>query len=80
VIPILREYLKDGILDPNEDLDEHTAAEIHAAADRDAQIGLLSENLMLYIKKFGDENKAGKLINNEYITCFAETLRAEFGY
>jgi hypothetical protein len=80
VIPILREYLKDGILDPNEDLKEHTATEIHTVADRDAQIRLLSENLMLYIKEFGDENADGEIINNEYIARFVENLRAEFGY
>lgn len=82
VIPILREYVKDGILDTIENLAavEHTAAEIHAAADRDTQITFLSDNLMLYINEFGNKNAAGETINNEHITGFVESLRTEFHY
>ena len=82
VIPILREYVKDGILDTIENLTptEHTAEEIHTAPDRDSQLGLLSENLMLYIKEFGNRNRDGEIIGNEYISNFVEELRTEFGY
>lgn len=82
VIPILREYVKDGILDTIEDLipSEHTIAEIHTAGDRDSEVTFLSENLMLYTKRFGDVNKDGEIINNEYIARFVESLRAEFHY
>lgn len=82
VIPILREYIKDGILDTIENLipNEHTAAKIKAEPDRKSQIGLLSENLMLYIKEFNSENTGREIINNEYITRFVESLRTEFNY
>jgi MoxR-like ATPase len=80
VIPILREYVKDGILDTIEDLNEYAAADIHTAGDRDSQVALLSENLMLYIKVFGSENAGGEIINNDYIAGFVEELRTKFGY
>jgi MoxR-like ATPase len=80
VIPILREYVKDGILDTIEDLNEYAAADIHAAGDRDSQVALLSENLMLYIKEFGSEIAGGEIINNDYIAGFVEELRTQFGY
>ena len=80
VIPILREYVKDGILDTIEDLNESSVAEIHSAVDRDAQVALLSDNIMLYIKEFGSKNAGGEIINNDYITVFVERLRTQFGY
>jgi len=82
VIPILREYVKDGILDSIEDLIsvEHSFKDIKAAPDRETQIKLLSDNIMLYVKEFGNVNKDGKTINNEYIGEFVENLRIEFMY
>lgn len=80
VIPILREYLKDGILETIEELVEHSVNEIYAAPDRDEQIKLISENIMLYIKEFGNVNANGDTINNEYISNFVEELRIKFHY
>lgn len=72
VVPILREYVKDGILDVTENLIplEHTAAEIHSAASGDEQIKMLSENIMMYVKEFGNLNKSNILIDNTYIGAF----------
>lgn len=82
VIPILREYVKDGILDSIEDLisAEHSVKDIKAEPHRENQVKLLSENIMLYVKEFGNVNKDGKAINNEYIGEFIENLRIEFAY
>lgn len=82
VVPIMREYVKDGILDVTENLvaNEHTVAEIHSAATGDEQVALLSENLMLYIKEFGNLNKSNVTIDNEYIGKFIGDLRKEFSY
>lgn len=82
VVPILREYVKDGILDVTENLIplEHTAAEIHAAASGDEQIEMLSENIMMYVKEFGNLNKSNVLIDNAYIATFIEELRREFNF
>ncbi|MFS0594432.1 AAA family ATPase [Cytobacillus horneckiae] len=82
VIPILREYVKDGILDSIEDLAslEHTEKEIKRASTVDEKLNLLAENIMLYVKEFGNKNKSGEIINNEYIGNFIEKLRVEFSY
>lgn len=82
VVPIMREYVKDGILDVTENLvaNEHTVAEIHSAATGDEQVALLSENIMLYIKEFGNLNKSNVTIDNEYIGKFIDDLRKEFSY
>lgn len=82
VVPIMREYVKDGILDVTENLvaSEHTVVEIHSAPTGDEQIELLSENLMLYIKEFGNLNKSNVIIDNEYIGKFIDDLRKEFNY
>lgn len=82
VVPIMREYVKDGILDVTENLiaSEHTVTEIHFAATGDEQIELLSENLMLYVKEFGNLNKSNITIDNEYIGKFIDNLRKEFNY
>lgn len=82
VVPILREYLKDGIFDVTENLVplEHSAAEIHSATSGDEQIDMLSENLMLYVKEFGNLNKSNVIIDNSYIGIFIDELRKEFGY
>lgn len=82
IVPILREYIKDGILDTIEDLIslEHTPAEIKGAADREGQVQLLSDNIMIFIKEFGNPGKSGQRIDNEYIGSFIENLCTEFGY
>lgn len=82
VVPILREYVKDGILDVAEDLIplEHSPAEIHAATSGDEQIEMLSENLMMYVKEFGNLNKSNAVIDNSYIGAFIDDLRREFGF
>lgn len=82
VVPILREYVKDGILDATENLIplEHSPAEIHAAGSGEEQVSLLSENIMLYVKEFGNLNKSNATIDNEYIAKFIDELCKEFGY
>lgn len=82
VVPILREYIKDGILDSYEDLKsiEHTPSEILTAghADRPKMLG---ENIMLYVKHFGEKNGAGvKTIDNEYIAQAIEDVCTTLGY
>lgn len=82
VVPILREYVKDGIFDVAENLipTEHTASEIHSATSGDEQITMLSENIMLYVKEFGNLNKSNAIIDNAYIGAFIDNLRREFSY
>ena len=82
VIPILREYVKDGILDVTESLTplEHMPSEIHTAGSGEEQISLLSENIMLYVKEFGNLTKSNAIIDNAYIGKFIDDLRKEFGY
>lgn len=82
VIPILREYVKDGILDASENLVplEHSTAEISSAGNGEEQISLLSENIMLYVKEFGNLTKSNATIDNAYIGKFIDDLRKEFGY
>ena len=82
MIPILREYVKDGILDVTESLTplEHMPSEIHAAGSGEEQISLLSENIMLYVKEFGNLTKSNAIIDNAYIGKFIDDLRKEFGY
>lgn len=80
VIPILREYVKDGILDSFEDLikNEHSANDISNAGD--TRISLLGENIMMYVKHFGESNSAGEVIDNNYIANFIEDLCSQLGY
>lgn len=61
VIPILKEYIKDGILDTTDDLKdlEHTAADINAGSDPDMRNSMIGDNIMLYAKEFG--NKIGQV-------------------
>lgn len=82
IIPILREYVKDGILDALEDLAEreHRVSEIAAAATRGEKILLASDNIMLLAKEFGSTAKSGEEINNEYVGRFLEQLAAALGY
>jgi hypothetical protein len=81
VIPILREYVKDGILDSFEDLiqNEHSIDAIKSATG-DERIEMLGENIMMFIKHFGEPNALGKTIDNEYIADFIEALCNALGY
>ena len=81
IIPILREYVKDGILDTIEDLiaKEHSPSEIRAA-DRSKRVRLMRDNIMLYAKEFGSMTQAGKRIDNEYVGNFMEEVRTQIGY
>lgn len=82
VIPILREYVKDGILDTVEDLIalEHTPADIQAESDQKRRLHMLSENIMLYIKEFGGLNKNGSRIDNEYVGKFIDEIIIALGF
>lgn len=81
VVPILKEYVKDGIIDSFEDLKsiEHTCADIVAATGAD-RVKLLGENIMAYVKHFGENNMSGVCINNSYIADFIEELCNQLGY
>lgn len=82
VVPILREYVKDGILDVTENLVplEHSENDIFAAGSGDEQISMLSENIMLYVKEFGNLNKSNVQIDNAYVGSFIDNLRKAFSY
>ena len=82
IIPILREYVKDGILDTIEDLKaiEHTPSEIRDTADRGERVCFISDNIMLYAKEFGNMARSGKRIDNEYVGTFIEEVRTKIGY
>lgn len=82
IIPILREYVKDGILDTIEDLKaiEHTPSEIRDAVDRGERVRFISDNIMLYAKEFGNMTRSGKRIDNEYVGTFIEEVRTKIGY
>lgn len=81
IIPILREYVKDGILDSFEDLiaNEHSTSDIAAATAGD-RITLLGENIMMFVKYFGENNSVGSVIDNNYIASFIEDLCNKLGY
>lgn len=82
IIPILREYVKDGILDTIEDLKaiEHTPSEVRDATDRGERVSFISDNIMLYAKEFGNMTRSGKRIDNEYVGTFIEEVRTKIGY
>lgn len=82
VVPILREYVKDGILDTSENLIpiEHSVHEIATAVTTDDRIEKLSENIMLYVKEFGNLNKSNEIIDNVYIAKFIDELRKDMGF
>ena len=81
VIPILREYVKDGIIDSNEDLinNENSIVDISTSTGND-RIKKLGENIMLFVKHFGENNAASTIINNNYIADFIEDLCNQLGY
>ena len=76
IIPILREYIKEGILDSIEDLKskENSVEEIFSQTDRDKRVLMASDNIMLYIKYFGTLNKDGKKIDNYYISEWIDSV------
>ena len=47
---------------------------------RFGEVSLLSENIMLYVKEFGNLTKSNAIIDNAYIGKFIDDLRKEFGY
>lgn len=81
VVPILREYIKDGIIDSYEDLksNEHSSTDIANASSED-RIELVAENIMLYVKCFGENTAEGVRIDNAYIADFIATLCNALGY
>jgi len=82
VVPILREYVKDGILDAMEDLiaKEHSAKDIANETEYEKQINMIADNIMLFAKNFGNQNANKQVINNEYIKDFIYSLCTELGY
>lgn len=82
VIPILREYVKDGILESMDDLisKEHSVKSIVDETDSKEQINMISDNIMLYVRNFGDKTDTGLIINNEYIKEFIDDLCKSLGY
>lgn len=81
VVPILREYVKDGIIDSVEDLkgNEHSCSDIAMATGAD-RIKLVGENIMLFVKHFGENTSTGTLIDNKYVADFIEELCNQLGY
>jgi 5-methylcytosine-specific restriction endonuclease McrBC GTP-binding regulatory subunit McrB len=79
IVPILREYVKDGILDTIEDLisKEHTVDEIKTVADWDSQAQLLGDNIMMFSREFGNKNNKGEIIDNKYVGKFVKDLITE---
>ena len=54
--------------------------EIANAVTTDDRIEKLSENIMLYVKEFGNLNKSNEIIDNMYIAKFIDELRKDMGY
>lgn len=82
VVPILKEYVKDGILDSAEDLiqAEHTVDAIFAEQDTTERLRMLADNIMVYTKEFGSMSKFGTIIDNDYVGGFIENLIVKFGF
>ncbi len=82
IIPILREYVKDGILNSveNSNLIEHSSSEILNAINYEERTSMLSENILLYVNEFGNKNRISKCIDNIYIGNFIEELCTSLGY
>ena len=75
VIPILREYIKDGILESIDDLkSKENSSESIASATVEERAKLLSINLMFYIRDFGDKTRDGQTVDNDYIDAFIRDL------
>lgn len=82
IIPILREYVKDGILDTYEDLiqGEHSVEEIFRQTDEALRTKMIADNIMAYAKEFGNVSRFGTVIDNRYVGVFVERLIETFGY
>ena len=82
VVPILREYVKDGILDAYEDKAalEHSVVQIVAAADYEEKTKLFAEEIMLFIKHFGEKDSSLRVMDNQYIADYIEDLCNQMGY
>ena len=82
VVPILKEYVKDGILDSAEELiqAEHTFDAIFAEPDHHEQIRMIADNIMVYTKEFGSMSRFGVIIDNDYIGNFVDKLIEKFGF
>ena len=52
----------------------------NAVSDPDMRNSMIGDNIMLYAKEFGNKNRAGAVIDNQYIGEFVESLTREFGY
>lgn len=80
VVPILKEYVKDGILDSAEELiqTEHTVDAIFAEQDTTERLRMLADNIMVYAKEFGSMSKFGTIIDNAYVGTFIENLIVKF--
>ena len=81
VIPILREYVKDGILYADADLRQrqHSVSEIADAPERE-RISLVGENILVFVRHFGERDKEGTVIDNGYLAEFVEELCERLGY
>ncbi|MFQ9309199.1 MAG: AAA family ATPase [Paraclostridium sordellii] len=82
VIPILREYVKDGIFESDESFisNENTVDTIKATREREEQVKLIRDNIKLFICNFNDKNADGNIIDNEYIESFILNLSNQLGY
>lgn len=82
VIPILREYVKDGIFESDESFisNENTVDTIKATREREEQVKLIRDNIKLFICNFNDKNADSNIIDNEYIESFILNLSNQLGY
>jgi hypothetical protein len=81
VIPILREYIKDGILDSYEEKSklEHSVHDI-ASSTAEKRVDMLSEEVMLIIKCFGEMDSSGNIIDNQYAAKYIDDLCKQLGW
>ena len=52
----------------------------HSVVSGDERIEMLSENIMMYVKEFGNLNKSNIVIDNAYIGNFIDILIKVFDY
>ena len=76
VIPILKEYLKDGILyiPEDEELKEYSTNDIEASSSNEKRIKMLANNILFYTSKLGERINSTCTINNQYIGDFFDDL------
>lgn len=80
VIPILREYVKDGIFEYDENSVLNEVNDIKNASDRKEQVKLIKDNIKLFICNFNNEYSNNITIDNKYIQSFIKSLCNELGY